>query len=145
MGQKFDHEKLNVYTLELDFIRWLTPLLKESKEKGPVTTREIRDQLDRASISVVLNTAEGNGKRNGAMRRRFFDDARGSAMECAACLDILVAKGVTAEERIDDGKAMLLRIVQMLSKLIGLSGGESYAKEERVEYRVEYEGEDSVE
>ena len=60
---------------------------------------------------MLLNTAEGNGKRQARQRAKFFDDARGSAAECAACLDVLVA------ERIDEGKAMLLRIVSMLSKL----------------------------
>ena len=59
----------------------------------------------------------GKRKRQGRQRARFFDDARGSAAECAACLDVLVAKRILAAERIDEGKAMLLRIVSMLSKL----------------------------
>jgi hypothetical protein len=40
----------------------------------------------------LLNTAEGNGKRQGKQRAKFFDDARGPAVECAACLDALAAK-----------------------------------------------------
>src|SRR6476620_10249304 len=64
----------------------------------------------------LLNTAEGNGKWQGRQRAKFFEDARGSAAECAACLDVLVAKRILAAERIDEGKAMLLRIVSMLSK-----------------------------
>ena len=62
--------------------------------------REASDHLDRASLSIVLNTAEGNGKRRKLIRAKFFDDARGSATECAACLDALVAKGVATKERI---------------------------------------------
>ena len=89
---KFDHEKLDVYRCELEFIEWVTPLLDEAVALGKGRTREVCDQLDRASLSALLNTAEGNGKRQRPVRAKFFDDARGSATECAACLDALVAK-----------------------------------------------------
>jgi four helix bundle protein len=61
--------------------------------------RELIEQLDRASLSMLLNTAEGNGKRHGRNRARFFDDARGSAFECAACLDASVAKHFVSADR----------------------------------------------
>ena len=51
-------------------------------------------------------------------RAKFFDDARGSAIECAACLDASVAKGFAVLQRIEPGKAMLVRIVAMLTKLL---------------------------
>ena len=51
-------------------------------------------------------------------RAKFFDDARGSAIECAACLDASVAKGFVVLQRIEPGKAMLVRIVAMLTKLL---------------------------
>ncbi len=50
------------------------------------------DQLDRVSTSIALNIAEGNGKCSAPDRCRFFDITRGFALECAACLDVLVAK-----------------------------------------------------
>jgi len=115
---QFDHEKLEVYQLELRFVTWVTSLLREARESHAAETREVRDQLDRASLSMLLNTAEGNGKPASLMRARFFDDARGAATECAACMDALVAKQVCVEERIVEGKAMLLRVVSMLCKLI---------------------------
>lgn len=120
MGNRivFDHEKLDVYKLELAFIHWVTPLLLDVKRSAEPFHREICEQLDRASLSSLLNTAEGNGKRQGRQRAKFFDDARGSAVESAACLDALVAKGLMTAECIDDGKAMLLRIVGMLTKLV---------------------------
>src|SRR5690242_2198671 len=96
----FDHEKLDVYQLELQFITWVTPLIEEEKERASGKTSEVRDQLDRASLSALLNTAEGNGKRQRQGRAKFFDDARGSATECAACLDALVAKSVFEPGRI---------------------------------------------
>ena len=43
----------------------------------------------------------------------FFDGARGSAIECAACLDASVAKGVASLDRIQAGKELLVRIVAM--------------------------------
>ena len=100
----FDHEKLDVYHLELKFIGWVTPLLEEVSQNAAGKTSEVRDQLDRASLSALLNTAEGNGKRQRQVRAKFFDDARGSATECAACLDALIAKGAAREERVAEGK-----------------------------------------
>src|SRR5262245_17149828 len=108
----FDHEKLDVYQLQLQFITWVTALLAEVRTERSGVTREVREQLDRASLSGLLNTAEGNGKRQRQVRAKYFDDARGSAAECAACLDALVAKGICRPERIQDGKRMLVRIGQ---------------------------------
>ena len=114
----FDHEKLDVYQLELNFIRWITTLLMEIKRDHQPLCREVVDQVDRASLSALLNTAEGNGRRSTKQRAKFFDDARGSTTECAAGLDAIVAKGVCRPERIEEGKAMLERIVSMLTKLV---------------------------
>jgi four helix bundle protein len=119
MQNHFDHEKLDVYQVELAFLTWLTPLLCKVKASG-VTSRsgEVVDQLDRASLSALLNTAEGNGRRQRQTRAKFFDDARGSATECVACLDALVAKQLCQGADIEEGKQLLLRIVSMRSKLI---------------------------
>jgi four helix bundle protein len=76
------------------------------------------DQLDRASLSALLNTAEGNSRRQAQTRARFFDDAPGSATECAACLDALVAKKIGSVDEVSEGKAMPVRIVSMLTKLV---------------------------
>ena len=114
----FDHEKLDVYQLELSFISWLTDLFEELRDIKGARLTETLDQLDRASLSQLLHTAEGNGKHVSQLRARFFDDARGSATECAACLDALVAKRACAAIRIEQGKAMLVRIVSMLTKLV---------------------------
>jgi four helix bundle protein len=115
---QFDHEKLDVYRLELEFLAWVTILLNEIRESGVPGRRGVVDQLDRASLSALLNTAEGNGKRQTKQRAKYFDDARGSATECAACLDALVAMNAVPDDRVIPGKTMLLRIVSMLSKLV---------------------------
>ena len=114
----FDHEKLDVYQLELSFVSWLTELYEDLRDIKGSRLSETLDQLDRASISQLLNTAEGNGKRVSQLRARFFDDARGSATECAACLDALVAKRACSASRVESGKAMLARVVRALTKLV---------------------------
>ena len=118
MRTYFDHEELDVYQLELRFITWVTPLLSKIKQRRTeARISEVLDQLDRASLSALLNMAEGNGRRR-RTRAKFFDHARGSVTECAACLDALVAKGVCSSEEIGEGKQMLPRIASMLTKLI---------------------------
>ncbi len=109
----FDHEKLNVYQAAVRFVAWADELL----EAFPKSTA-VLNQLDRASTSVPLNIAEGNGKHTSADCCRFFDIARGSALECAACLDVLVAKKKTEVRTADEGKAALTEIVSMLIGLI---------------------------
>ena len=154
MRTHFDHENLDVYQLELRLVEWVAALLTNVK-KRPTDARiaEVSDQLDRASLSSLLNTAEGNGRRQRQTRARFFDDARGSVTECAACLDALVAKGVCAKEEIQQGKEMLLRIASMLTKLISLfdssatSSSSSLIREEpsgkEFEREEEYEDENA--
>ena len=80
MHTSLDHEKLEVYQASLEFITWTIPLLE-----GLPGSASVRNQLDRASTSVPLNIAEGNGKFTSPDRCRFFDNARGSALESAAC------------------------------------------------------------
>jgi four helix bundle protein len=73
----FDHEKLIAYQRSIQFVAWSSPLV----EKLPSKLAAI-DQLDRTSTSVPLNIAEGNAKYTAPDRCRYFDTARGSALEC---------------------------------------------------------------
>jgi four helix bundle protein len=111
MKFNFDHEKLEVYQNSIVFVSWVDELLKDIPK-----SLAVYNQLERASTSIPLNIAEGNGKYTAADRCRFFDIARGSALECAACLDVLVVR--KRIESADEGKAMLVRIVSMLVGLI---------------------------
>ena len=117
-SSQFDHEKLRAYQEALRFAAWAEQII----EKLPAKVAA-RDQLDRASTSVVLNIAEGNGKRSHPDRCRYFDIARGSALECAACLDTLVARRRLAPEDIQEGKAILLGVVSLVAGLIARFGG----------------------
>ena len=134
MAAQFDHEKLDVYQLTLQFVAWSSVLLDSIKKSGAERTAEVRDQLDRSSLSILLNLAEGNAKRHLRVRAKFFDDARGSATECAACLDAAVAKRACGPEEIVSGKEMLLRIVAMLTRLVEVNSGGDRVREEAEPY-----------
>jgi four helix bundle protein len=109
----FDHERLDVYQQAINFCGWVGKFL------GTVTARAAaKDQLDRASTSIPLNIAEGNGKFSSNHRARFFEIARGSALECAAALDVLLARELTTVEQITPAKESLVRIVEMLVGLL---------------------------
>lgn len=79
---------------------------------------ELRSQLDRASVSIALNIAEGAGRRTAADKAHFFTIARGSATESAAALELLAARGLLAPEVHRHGRGLLIRIIQMLTRLI---------------------------
>jgi four helix bundle protein len=119
----FDHEKLEVYQEAIAFIAWLSAILERTVRIG-----EVKEQLDRASTSIPLNIAEGNGKYAPKDRCRFFDIAHGSALECAAGLDVLVAKVKLTPEEIRPGKETLQKIVRMLIGLIKRNSTREYDK-----------------
>lgn len=110
---QFDHEKLKVYQASIEFVAWAESLLQDFPR-----SLAAHGQLDRASTSIPLNIAEGNGKFTSADRCRFFDIARGSALECAACLDVLVAKKAINSDKATEGKRLLLEVVSMMVGLI---------------------------
>jgi four helix bundle protein len=107
-----DAEKLDAYRVALEFQALACQLLPK---RG---CAELRDQLDRASISIVLNIAEGCGRRSPADKARFYSMARGSATECAAILDLLAARGLVDARLRNRARSLLVRVVQMLSRLV---------------------------
>jgi four helix bundle protein len=125
MPPVFDHERLKVYHEAIRFVGWVSPYPDDLPAKVAA-----RDQLDRASTSVPLNLAEGNAKRSYAERCRYFEIARGSGVECAACLDVLVAKGKLSRDVAAEGKEILLEIVSMASGLISRFSSGSPLEEE---------------
>jgi len=108
----FDHERLEVYQEAIVFCGWAGELIEVLPRVAS------RDQLDRASTSIPLNIAEGNGKFSPPDRARYFEIARGSAVECAACLDVLVARKLTSAEAVLRAKEKLASIVRMLIGLL---------------------------
>jgi four helix bundle protein len=109
----FDHERLDVYRLSLQFVAWSENLLRGNPRINP----SARSQLARAADSIPQNIAEGNGKRPGSDRKHFLEIARGSASECAATMDILAARRLRSLENVREGKTLLHRIISMLIRL----------------------------
>ena len=137
MKTYFDHEKLDVYRDAIAFCGWTGELLNSISAKAAA-----KDQLDRASTSIPLNIAEGNGKFSAKDRARFLEIARGSALECAAALDVLVARKLATLEQIESAKENLVRIVQMLMGMLRrFSGRGEFLREDAEEYAAEHEHE----
>ena len=123
----FGHEKLDVYKAAIDYTRRAFSISK----KASGIHRHARDQLLRASQSIPLNIAEGNGRVTEKDRRHFFEVARGSALEYAAIQDVLEVCGAIAHSENHRGKDLLDRIVAMLTRL----GGRGYhVKEDLARY-----------
>ena len=104
------HERLDVYRLAVEFHVFSMKLVARSG------IRNIRDQLERASLSVVLCIAEGTGRTTPKDKKRFYSMARGSATECAALLDILDARKIVPTSRCQQRHSMVIRLVQMLTR-----------------------------
>ena len=103
-------DSLDVYRVSLEFQGLIATLLSS-------THGELRSQLDRAALSISLNVAEGAGRRSAPDRRRFYSIARGSALECTAILDVMAGRAQLTLSDLRRGRAFLVRIVQMLTKL----------------------------
>jgi four helix bundle protein len=131
----FDHEKLDVYREAIGFCGWVGEFLASLSAKAAA-----KDQLDRASTSIPLNIAEGNGKFSARYRARFFEMARGSTLECAACLDVLLVRKLASEQQITLAKERLARIVQMLIGLLRrFSERAGVLCEEQPEYSIDHD------
>ena len=93
----FGYEKLDVYRLSLEYVGWVFHFCENLKGH-----RNAKDFI-RASQSIPLNIAEGNGKPTDGDRRRYFEIARGSALECGAIQDVFQVCGALF------GKVKMLR------------------------------------
>ncbi|HEY5752234.1 MAG TPA: four helix bundle protein [Chthoniobacterales bacterium] len=134
----FDHENLIAYQESLAFCAWVGDLLETFTGKASV-----RDQIDRASTSMVLNIAEGNAKFSKRDRVRFLEMASGSTLECAACLDVMVARQLVDPRIVVEAKQQLLRVHNLVMGLIRkFSGNDSnlrtdgVVKDESPDYHV---------
>ena len=137
MKTYFDRERLDVYQEAIAFCGWVGDLLSEISAEAAA-----KDQLDRASTSLPLNIAEGNGKFSRVDRARFLEIARGSALECAACLDVLAVRKLVPAEHILSAKEQLVRIVNMLMGMLKrFSERAEFLREGEGLYAIEHEHE----
>ena len=107
-------DTFDAYRVSLDACRACAPIAAQ-------LSANLRDQLLRASSSVVLNTAEGFGSSSRGIKRRHYEIARGSAIECVAILDVASAIGVGAgigSCDAEQARTLFTRAAMMLAKLV---------------------------
>jgi four helix bundle protein len=107
-----DCERLDVFRVAVEF-QVFAASVSAGRRMG-----SLRDQLDRASVSIVLNVAEGAGHFSPAVKANFYSIARGSAMECLGALTLLAARSLITPVAFRRGRSSVLRLVSMLTKLI---------------------------
>lgn len=103
-------ERMRVYQLALELQCHANTLVSS-------VHRVVRDQFERASLSIVLNSAEAFGRFSRRQKRYHVGVARGSAMECAALCDVLRVRRLAPVAECLRAKRLAVRCVQMLSKL----------------------------
>ena len=106
-------ERLDVYQRAIEFLVVVARIISEL----PGGNGSLTVQLRRAAVSVPVNVAEGVGRSSVPDRRRHYAIARGSALECAAILDACRGLQLANPVLLADGRSLLLRVVQMLSKM----------------------------
>ncbi len=112
---KFAFENLEVYQKSLDWIEKVEIISQLAKGKISYT---LIDQLSRASLSIPLNIAEGNGRWHKGDKRQFFWIARGSVFECVPIIQVLQRKGLLNEEQYTDYYESLQVMAKMLTNLV---------------------------
>jgi four helix bundle protein len=108
---ELDASKLHCYQIALELHSLCATLL------ASFSNRIVKDQLERAALSVVLNIAEGGGRRSRRDKARFYTIARGSATEVAALMDVLERRHLAPVSALRNGRRLSIRIIQMLTKI----------------------------
>lgn len=106
-------QKLDVYQTSIEFLA-----VAHRLRRLPRGHADLSDQLRRAAQSVPQNIAEGCGRTSRADKCRHYAIARGSAMECAAHLDVMRAEQLVDPAHYEAAMQLLERIVAMLTKLM---------------------------
>jgi four helix bundle protein len=110
-----DHTKLDVYHRALDLLDHVDQI----HHAMPAGRAHLKDQIDRAATSIVLNIAEGAGEFSKDEKQRFYRMARRSATETAAIVDILDRRNAVPTTLIEPARELLVSVVSMLAKLAG--------------------------
>jgi len=111
----FMFENLEVYQRAVDFAERITGLAKTFPAQGHY---HLVDQLRRASLSISLNIAEGNGRWHVKDRKNFFWIARGSVFECVPLLELCRREQLITEVTWTEAKGELEILSKMLTGLI---------------------------
>ena len=123
------HEKLVAYQKGMRFVAFRRELLDQ-------LTRRVAacDHLERGSESILVNIAHASNTWSPNERIVYLGHANGSALECAACLDVLVAKSLREPEQVHAGKSVLAEIVSILITMRKTTANR--VREDQVRYRT---------
>jgi four helix bundle protein len=110
----FAFEKLLIYQKSVDFADQICA----RTEQFPRGYGFLVDQLNRASVSIAANIAEGNGRFTKPDRKHFFGIARGSVQECVPLLELALRRKLLEATAHEQLKSRLEEIARMLSGLI---------------------------
>lgn len=109
----FKFEELRIYQEALDFVH----LIYELSSQWP---RDeifgLTNQLRRAAVSIVLNIAEGSGRKKNDFLH-FLDIARSSCYECVAVLTIAKRRKYITDEQFKVGYDICHKLARMISAL----------------------------
>lgn len=108
----FMFEGLEVYKKSLSFVINIYSSNESIKDKF------IKDQLRRASLSVPLNIAEGQGRLHTKEKRQFYNTARGSLLECVPLIQISKDLGYFENAKYQELYAMATEISKMICGLL---------------------------
>ena len=108
LDRVFYHEKLDRYTVALDFYRWLV-----STTPGRSLNDPFERSVDTLATRIVLNIAESNGRYAELSRQDFLDTANAAAAKLAVALDMGVRRSIWTESEAVTGKRLLVRVAQM--------------------------------
>ncbi len=109
MPYAFGHEKLIVYHKGMDFVKMLAELLNQIPRRVAAC-----DHLERGAESILINITHASNSWSPKERVVYLGYANGSALECAACLDIFVAKNLLSASDASPAKHQLAEIVNIL-------------------------------
>jgi four helix bundle protein len=104
-------ERFDCYRLAVEFATLAAGLV-------PRGHGSLKDQIERASTSVVLNLSEGWGHSQARQKVRFYTIARGSLLESGAGIDLLRARGLVSAAECELARGLCTRVGQMLDGLI---------------------------
>ena len=77
----------------------------------------LRDQMKRASVSIMANIAEGHGRRTTKEFANFLNIARGSAIEVQSHLYVAIDLGYINQTEFDETYELLNEISRMTLSL----------------------------
>ena len=112
---KFPHENLEVWQLAMDFserVYKATDGFPHSEKFG------ITSQVQRASVSIALNIAEGKGRYHPKEYKQFLYNARGSLYETNTLISLAKRLGYLKDKDYQESNEFSFQIMSKLSGLI---------------------------